>query len=132
MSDITYNATIERVERRNNSPMGNPSWMVYFFDHKPALTMADTMWSYEADNPEWKGAEVTVTATRAGRIRWCTHAITPRVIATYTEYAVMVADGPSEGYILKTLRNREQAQRIWSNRRNQMEEKLVIRKRTVT
>lgn len=74
MTDITYEATIKRVERRYNSTLGNPSWIVYFEDHEPAKTMSNTSWSYEADNPEWKNARVLVTTTRSGTIRWVNHA----------------------------------------------------------
>jgi hypothetical protein len=35
--------------------------------------MADTSWSYEADNPEWRNAKVVVTATFGGRIRYVKH-----------------------------------------------------------
>lgn len=73
MADITFEATIDHVERSTSSVNGNPSWWIFFEDHKPARTMSDTGWSYEADNPEWKGARVTVVTTPAGRIRFCKH-----------------------------------------------------------
>lgn len=72
--DQTFIATIDHVERRNSSRNGNPAWTVYFKDHEAANTMADTSWSYGADNPEWQGARVEVTTTPGGRIRWCKHA----------------------------------------------------------
>jgi hypothetical protein len=131
VSDFTYEATISRVERRGTSVNGNPTYKIFFEDHHPALTMSDTMWAYEASNPEWQGARVTVTASRAGRIRWCQHAESPEMVAKYNEYAVIVADGPSEGMILRTSRNMDQARRCWDANRAQVDARLVIRRRTV-
>jgi hypothetical protein len=70
--DIEFTDTIRRVERRKSSRLGNPAWLVYFENHEPLPTQADTSWSYEAGNPEWENAEVNVSATSNGRIRYCT------------------------------------------------------------
>lgn len=53
---------------------------------------------------------------------------------TYDEYAVIVDDGPSKGYILPNSyrRNRDQAQRLRNNRQQSWDEKLKVVKRTVT
>lgn len=70
--DKQFTDTIRRVERSKSSRLGNPCWLVYFEDHEPLLTLADTSWSYEAGNPEWVSARVIVTTTQNGRrIRYC-------------------------------------------------------------
>jgi hypothetical protein len=66
----TTRRTIERLERRNTSHYGNPAWMVYFTDGSSARTQTDTGWSYEADNPEYRGATVDLWLTPSGRIRY--------------------------------------------------------------
>lgn len=71
-NDFKFVDTIRRVENLDSSRLGNPAWLVYFEKNEPMPTMADTSWSYEAGNPEWKNAKVLVTATFSGRIRYCT------------------------------------------------------------
>jgi hypothetical protein len=69
---MKFTDTIMSVERLKNSRLGNPTWLVHFENHEPMRTMADTAWSYEAGNPEWKNAQVAVIATNDGHIRYCT------------------------------------------------------------
>lgn len=66
--DITYEATIAKVERQGTSVNGNPTYTIYFEDHEPARTQTDASLGYEISNPEWQGARVKVTATKAGRV----------------------------------------------------------------
>lgn len=66
----TTRRTIARVERRTSSHYGNPAWLVHFTDGSSARTETDTGWSYEANNPEYRGATVDLWLTAAGRIRF--------------------------------------------------------------
>lgn len=72
--DVTYEATIAKVERVGTSTNGNPTYTIYFEDHEPARTQTDGSIGYEISNPEWRGARVTVTATKAGRVWMVKHA----------------------------------------------------------
>lgn len=69
MSEITYEATMDRVEKVGLSTNGNPTFAVYFKDHESARTITDGSVAYQLPNPEFgEGTRVRVRATSKGRI----------------------------------------------------------------
>lgn len=63
---------IDYVTRQNSSVNGNPAYMVYFTDGSSARTMSDSSCAYEIQNlshSRYKGAELLITWTKAGRIQ---------------------------------------------------------------
>src|ERR1700712_5488379 len=62
---------IDYVTRQNNSVNGNPAYMVYFTDGTSARTKSDSSCAYDIQNlthSRYKGAELLITWTKAGRI----------------------------------------------------------------
>jgi len=51
---------------------------------------------------------------------------------TYIEYAVIVNDGPSLGFVIRTQRSRRSAEQLRNALQRRWEEELVVKQRSVT
>jgi hypothetical protein len=66
---------IDYVTRQKSSVNGNPAFMVYFTDGSSSRTKSDSSCAYEIENlthSRYKGREVAITFTKAGRIETIT------------------------------------------------------------
>lgn len=71
MAMHTVQTIIRDVARRGTSRYGNPTLTIHT-DSGEYITQANTSWAYEADNPEWRDASVTLHLNRYGNVRWAT------------------------------------------------------------
>lgn len=67
-TDITYVATIDRLERMRSSVNGNPRFRIYFAGGATATTLPDAAVSYGLENVENRFVPVTITATKSGLV----------------------------------------------------------------
>jgi hypothetical protein len=68
--DVTVR-TIARLERMTSSRMGNPRFRVFFTDGTSAPTAPDVMWSYGAENREYRAGPIEVHTNGRGHITYC-------------------------------------------------------------